>query len=276
MNELQIFSNPEFGPVRALTIDGEPWAVGKDVAAALGYKDPAKAISVHVDAEDKGVGDSPTPGGKQTVTIINESGLYSLILSSKLPTAKRFKRWVTSEVLPALRRTGRYEMPTPETEQPLLPGLVPSDYIRAASILATCQRGRLPSVITMLERSGLDMSGIREQATPNAAGADPEEAQKITDFVNRWVPSDWMQWSIERRRQFWAGACPVDTGSLVPRDRISAIEVWCELYGKPPKDFAQAGRSINAVLRALPGWRPRVCRVGSGYGTVRGFVFEGA
>lgn len=101
MNELQIFSNPEFGQVRTVEIEGEPWLVGKDVAQALGYTNPQKAIRDHVDDDDRGVNEMVTPGGKQMVPIINESGLYSLVLSSKLPGAKRFRRWVTSEVLPA-------------------------------------------------------------------------------------------------------------------------------------------------------------------------------
>ena len=111
MNELQIFKNEEFGEVRSLKIAGEPWFVGKDVADILGYTNSRKAISDHVDDEDKGVTKCDTLGGKQDLTIINESGLYSLILSSKLPTAKKFKRWVTSEVLPAIRKTGGYQIP---------------------------------------------------------------------------------------------------------------------------------------------------------------------
>ena len=108
MTDLQTYTNPEFGAVRAVEHDGEPWFVGKDVAEALGYSDQAKAIRIHVDEEDKGVDEMATPGGTQNMTIINESGLYSLILSSKLPAAKKFKRWVTAEVLPALRRNGGY------------------------------------------------------------------------------------------------------------------------------------------------------------------------
>ena len=114
-NELQIFNNPEFGEVRTLIIDGEPYFVGKDVAAALGYGDGneksralANAVSSHVDGEDKGVTEIMTPGGRQKMTIINESGVYSLVFGSKLPTAKRFKHWVTSEVLPTIRKTGSY------------------------------------------------------------------------------------------------------------------------------------------------------------------------
>ena len=110
-NKIQIFENSEFSKVRTLMRDGEPWAVGKDVAEALGYKNPQEAVRMHVDPEDKGVSKTLTPRGEQDITIINESGLYSLILSSKLPKAKEFKRWITSEVLPALRKTGHYGSP---------------------------------------------------------------------------------------------------------------------------------------------------------------------
>ena len=109
-NELQIFQNHEFGEVRTTVIDGEPWFVGRDVATALGYSNPRKTLNDHVDDEDKGVTKCDTLGGAQEMTIINESGLYSLVLSSKLPTAKKFKRWVTSDVLPAIRKTGSYSM----------------------------------------------------------------------------------------------------------------------------------------------------------------------
>lgn len=108
MQELKIFENPAFGQVRIVEREGEPWFVGKDVAAALGYQNPQRAIRDHVDDEDKGVTEMVTPGGIQPVPIINESGLYSLVLSSKLPTAKAFKRWITSEVIPSIRKTGGY------------------------------------------------------------------------------------------------------------------------------------------------------------------------
>lgn len=108
MNSLQIFENQEFGQVRTITIDDEPWFVGKDVAVALGYKNPQEAIREHIDEYDKGVSEILTPGGRQKMPIINESGLYSLIFSSKLESAKQFKHWVTSEVLPTIRKTGTY------------------------------------------------------------------------------------------------------------------------------------------------------------------------
>lgn len=111
MNDIQIFNNPEFGEIRTIDQNGEPWFVGKDIAAALGYSNPRDAIAKHVDEQDKGVAICDTPGGKQPMPIINESGLYSLIFGSKLEGAVRFKRWVTSEVLPTLRKTGSYMMP---------------------------------------------------------------------------------------------------------------------------------------------------------------------
>lgn len=128
MKDLQIFDNPQFGKIRAVEIDGEPWLIGKDVAEALGYKNTNDALATHVDDDDKRIiqrseiatfdspipkdvfpanfvcGDIPTRG----LTAINESGLYSLILSSKLPGAKKFKKWVTAEVLPRIRKEGGY------------------------------------------------------------------------------------------------------------------------------------------------------------------------
>lgn len=106
MRELQIFEHAEMGSVRAMMVNGEPYFVGKDVAEILGYADQNKAIAMHVDEEDKLNDKTASSLGQRGGWLINESGLYSLILSSKLPSAKRFKRWVTSEVLPAIRKHG--------------------------------------------------------------------------------------------------------------------------------------------------------------------------
>lgn len=122
--EMQKFTNSEFGSVRALCLDGDVCFVGKDVATILGYSNPRKAIIDHVDEEDKGVTKCDTLGGKQEITVINESGLYSLILSSKLPNAKKFKRWVTSEVLPSIRKHGAYM-----TEQTIAKALASPDFL---------------------------------------------------------------------------------------------------------------------------------------------------
>ena len=109
MNELKIFENPAFGKVRVVEQGGEPWFVGKDVAEILGYSDLNKAVAMHVDDDDKKLNDKTSPSfGQRGTTLINESGLYSLVLSSKLPDAKKFKHWVTAEILPAIRKTGGY------------------------------------------------------------------------------------------------------------------------------------------------------------------------
>ena len=109
VNEITIFNSQEFGNIRTVTIDGEPWFVGKDVAEALGFTNPRDAISTHVFDEDKGVESIDTLGGKQKMTVVNESGLYALIFGSRLKSAQRFKHWVTSEVLPTIRKTGGYQ-----------------------------------------------------------------------------------------------------------------------------------------------------------------------
>ena len=109
-NEVKIFENEEFGSVRTMEINGEPYFVGKDVAEILGYTNTSKALIDHVDDEDKLNNETLSSLGQRGGWLINESGLYSLILSSKLPTAKKFKRWVTSDVLPAIRKTGSYSI----------------------------------------------------------------------------------------------------------------------------------------------------------------------
>ena len=108
MNNIQVFNNEELGCIKTVMINDQPWFVGKDIAVALGYSNPQKAIRDHIDVEDKLTERIVLSGQNREVIFINESGLYSLILSSKLPSAKKFKRWVTSEVLPAIRKTGHY------------------------------------------------------------------------------------------------------------------------------------------------------------------------
>lgn len=164
MNDLQVFSNDEFGTIRSVLIDDEPWFAGKDVALALGYKNPRDAIGRHVDEEDKGVvkrdtlGEKhDTLGGNQDLTIINESGLYSLILSSKLESAKRFKRWVTFDVLPSIRKTGSF------VAQNVIPRpLTPDDYLNAARILSSCRNERLPYVLPLIRKAGIELELARQ------------------------------------------------------------------------------------------------------------------
>ena len=132
MNEVQLF-NFENHEVRSLLLNNEPWFVGKDVAEALGYSKARNAIATHIDSEDKK--DAPiqgTLGGVQEMTVINESGLYSLVLSSKLPSAKKFKRWVTSEVLPALRKTGQYQVKELSGSELMAKALIEAQNVLAA------------------------------------------------------------------------------------------------------------------------------------------------
>lgn len=138
MTDLQIFKNPEFGEIRTIKRDGEPWFVGKDVAAALGYTDPNKAIVMHVDEEDKLNDKTASSLGQRGGWLINESGLYSLVLSSKLPTAKQFKRWITSEVIPSIRKHGAYM--TPDKLEEVL--LKPDTLIQLAQNLKAEQEKR--------------------------------------------------------------------------------------------------------------------------------------
>lgn len=132
MNEIQIFNSPEFGQVRTLVIDNEPWFVGKDVAEVLGYANASKALKDHVEDEDKLNNDSLSSLGQRGGWLINESGLYSLILSSKLPSAKKFKRWVTSEVLPALRKTGQYQVKELSGSELMAKALIEAQNVLAA------------------------------------------------------------------------------------------------------------------------------------------------
>lgn len=175
MNELQVFTNPEFGQVRTVTIEEEPWFVGKDVAVALGYGNPRDALRKHIEDEDKGVSQIATPSGEQTMTIINESGLYALIFGSKLESAKRFKHWVTHEVLPAIRKTGTYSV------NPKARALTTDDYMKAAQLAATCRNERLPYVLGFLEQAGFN---IPEVTTPPPADDGPIDCTMIQKLMD--------------------------------------------------------------------------------------------
>ena len=170
MNDLIVFNNPEFGDVRTVTSNVESWFVGKDVAAALGYANPQKALRDHVDEEDRTVNESFTVNGTHAI-LINESGVYSLIFSSKLDSAKKFKRWVTGEVLPALRKKGYYGA------NPLI---TTDDYLRAASLIANCKRTHLPLVLNLIERSGIPLP---ESCLPGYALGDVIETTGRTARV---------------------------------------------------------------------------------------------
>ena len=184
----QVFHSEQFGEIRTVSIDENPWWVGKDVAAALGYKNTKDALSRHVDDEDKRGSRFTTPSGEQELTVINESGLYSLILSSKLPTAKAFKRWVTSEVLPAIRQHGIFKAisiermrdplskrrPAPVGPLPVNPTRSPSptiptaplperkpeisigEALKAVELVVKCKPDRLPYALEILRQTGFN------------------------------------------------------------------------------------------------------------------------
>lgn len=179
MNELQTFSNAEFGEIRSITIDNIPYFVGKDIASILGYANTRDAIAKHVDPEDKTTVAICDGGGNPNKVLINESVLYSLILTSKLPSAKEFKRWVTSSVLPMIRKTGVYSagmaLKNDDTITPMRL-LSPDDYLSAARLIATCKSERLGIVLALLSKGGWDVSQI-------AAGAPLR--QDTSDIAER-------------------------------------------------------------------------------------------
>ena len=174
MNDLQIFKNEQFGSIRTLKIKGEPYFLGKDVAETLGYTNTAKAIRDHVDDEDKLTERIVLSGQSREVVFINESGLYSLILSSKLPTAKEFKRWVTSDVLPSIRKHGAY-MTSDTLEQALLS---PDYLIRLATALKNEQEQR-----KLLEQKNAEQRLKIEEDKPKVIFAEAVEAAKTSILV---------------------------------------------------------------------------------------------
>lgn len=162
MNNIQVFNNPDFGTVRTVLINGEPWFVGKDVAAALGYKNTKDALIKHIESEDKRRSRIATTSSEQDMTIINESGLYSLIFGSKLNSARRFKHWVTSEVLPAIRKTGTYGQQRPPMTLPEQIQLIAQGHVEL--------KAEIDSVKADLEQFKQDMPilGIEESKISNA------------------------------------------------------------------------------------------------------------
>lgn len=209
MNNLQIFTSTDFGSVRVLDRDGQPWFAGKDIATALGYKNTRQALASHVDDDDKTTVQIQDGGSnlKHMIGIINESGLYSLILSSKLPKAKAFKRWVTSEVLPSIRKTGKYEAAPAavvEADEPItdVTQLEFDQRIRIAGIIASCRRERLPLVAKVLS---IDLEEMKP-LLPRVNEAEQLAYQYITsvyDSMQRDTPiqrfySEYAKWCMEQ------------------------------------------------------------------------------
>ena len=240
--QMLVFSNPNFGEIRTKTIDDEPWLIGKDVAIALGYTNHNKALADHVDPEDKGVTKRYTPGGVQTLTVINESGLYSLILSSKLPSAKKFKHWVTSEVLPSIRKTGKYQT-TAATAR-----MIDAE---VGNLLSRTGQEQMPIVLEFLKLNGYN---VPSQTTENTAKSQDmlTQANSVKQFANEIMPN--LTW------QFY------------PFKLLFAIYTrWSEQYNIIPKPLTKnkfiEAIATQAIQNQIPGWtcpgRTRAIRPGS-------------
>lgn len=208
MNNLQIFDSPDFGQIRTIQQNGEPWFVGKDVADILGYQNGSRDVNRHVDEDDRQNYQNGTFESNRGLTIINESGLYSLILSSKMPKAKEFKRWVTSEVIPAIRKTGKYEamaQAVPINDEPAtdFTQLEFDQRIRIAAIIASCRRERLPLVAKVLS---LDLEGMMPLMPAHITEAEQAAYQyssSVYDSLERDTPiqyfySSYTKWCMEQ------------------------------------------------------------------------------
>lgn len=211
MNDMQTFDSPEFGRLRVIQQDGILWFIGKDVAAVLEYKNPSKAIPQHVDEEDRQKQNVPTAQNGKLVAatwLINESGLYSLILSSKLPKAKAFKRWVTSEVLPSIRRTGKYEaaaQAVPINDEPVtdFTQLEFDQRIRIAAIIASCRRERLQLVAKVLSLDLEEMAPLMPAHITEAEQAAYQYISSVYDSLERDTPIQYFytaytKWCMEQ------------------------------------------------------------------------------
>ena len=225
MSDLMVFTKPEFGDIRTLTRNGEPYFVGKDVALALGYVKPTDAVRNHVDDEDKGVSKIKTPSGDQDMVIINESGLYALIMGSKLPAAKQFKRWVTSEVLPSIRKTGGYNADRVPT---------PAETLEALKELRKFKGTPHEAVaVSLLRQGGFDVPDT-------VVGPPVSQACSLDDAV-----ADFLDWLLPQI-QHW---------SLVPFKELYAL---FDVYQRQAGVRIDCGRNelVSACERVMPrqGW----------------------
>lgn len=181
MNNLKVFESPDLGKVRVVERSGEPWFVAADVCRALGLDSTGKALT-RLDDDEKGVNSIRTLGGSQMMTIINESGLYALVLGSRKPEAKAFKRWVTHEVLPAIRRTGRYQA---GGVQPITPAMA----LEAAQLLHGCQPAALPCIHKLLTDAGFILPPLGLQEARHGGAVRQERKARF----GRWFDAECMR-----------------------------------------------------------------------------------
>lgn len=223
MNELKIFTSAEFGKVRTVTINSEPYFVGNDIATILGYAEPRSTVSKKVDEEDKGVAKIETPSGTQEMTVINESGLYSLILGSKLQSAKKFKRWVTSEVLPAIRKTGTYQKPL-TTQEIMREQLAMidnvSERVDKLENTMTIDYGQQRTLEKLVNKQVIDALGGKESNAYNEISRKvfTECNRDIKDYFNVNSRNDIAVIDFDKARQFIQNWKPCYTTQLLIDD----------------------------------------------------------
>ena len=236
MNDLKIWENPEFGELRIVEMNGEPWMVGKDVAAALGYTAVEKAIRTHVDEDDKGVTEMDTPGGKQKMVVINESGLYSLVLSSKLPGAKRFRRWVTGEVLPSIRKDGGYIKTAP--------GMTDADIMAKAILLAQKTIEGQKAQIDEMRPKALFADAVSASSTSILVGEMAKLIRQNGMDIGQNRLFDWlrnngylirakgMSWNMPTQRSMDLGLFEVKETSITHSDGHISVNKTVKVTGK--------------------------------------------
>lgn len=255
MNKIQVFENKEFGQLRSVIVDGTPWMIGKDVAIALGYKNTRKALSDHVETEDKkdGVTIRDSIGREQNVVVINESGLYSLILSSKLPGAKRFKRWVTSEVLPAIHRTGEYRVKPKASAKPALPAeyeYFPKTF-RGEPVMIT------PDIAHAVGKSVKDIATLLKRSSELIDGEDYKllTGDDIREFERenpKLKPGHGMLYVIYRSgfEKLFGIWKPKEGAPMLPPPEPEFVDpVNDKAYMKLVDDIENAMNTLSAVLR---------------------------
>lgn len=247
MDELQIFENEEFGKVRTVVKDNEPWFVGKDVADILGYKDTVNALKAHVDEEDKTGWQITTPSrGTQTATIINESGVYALVFGSKLPKAKAFKRWVTSEILPAIRKHGGYL--TPDKVEEILTD--PDTIIQIATQLKEerAKREAAEKVIEEQRPKALFADAVSASKTSILIGALAKLIRQNGVDVGQKRLFEWLRKkgyliksgndkNMPTQRSMEQGLFEVKEGSYVDGDGVNRITRTTKVTGKGQRYF---------------------------------------
>lgn len=280
MNELmQVFGNDDFGQVRSVDVKGEPWLMGKDIATILGYADTDKAVRDHVDDEDKQSRRISGISGVPAV-FINESGLYSLALSSKLPGAKKFRRWITSDVLPTLRQEGAYGLAAMRAKTARLNALVKERAERnrsAKSLIAGIKDGALPKDSTwrdirtlLMTTNSPDDAIVVEDATPCTPVTEPDAVTvdtttgskpvvgkdlgaetQIKVYLDTLLPQTWGSYDLQKRRIYLAA----DPFEGVERKNVCVSEIWCECFNQSRCDLTILdSRNIAEHLRAL-GWQ---------------------